>query len=75
MFNTSVLNTYLHETEWVNIIELETENMIIRRILVACWFDKAKKINSEYIKNLRKKYMDLYQRIENMQQKGRRNKF
>jgi hypothetical protein len=43
MFNTSVLNTYLHEIEWVNIIELETESMIIRRMFVACWFDKAKK--------------------------------
>jgi len=46
MFNTSVLNTYLHETEWVNIIELETENKLIRRMLVACWFDKAKKRHS-----------------------------
>ena len=31
MFNTSVLNTYLHEIEWVKLIEPDTENMIIRR--------------------------------------------
>jgi len=32
MSNTSVTNTYLYEIEWVNIIEPDTENMIIRRI-------------------------------------------
>jgi hypothetical protein len=56
MFNTSVLNTYLHEIMWVNIIELEKENMIIRRMLVACWFDKARKRHPEYIKSIRKEY-------------------
>jgi hypothetical protein len=51
MFNTSVLNTYLHEIGWVNIIETETENMIIWRKLVACWFDKARKRHPEYVKH------------------------
>jgi hypothetical protein len=64
MFNTFDLNTYLHEIEWVNTIELEKENMIIRCMLVACCFDKARKRHLEYIKNLRKKQMDLYQRIK-----------
>jgi len=50
MFNTSVLNTYLHEIEWVKVIEPDTENMIIRRIPVACWFDKVRKRHPEYIK-------------------------
>jgi hypothetical protein len=54
MFNISVLNTYLHEIEWVKVIEPDTENMIIRCILVACWFDKARKRHPEYIKKHKK---------------------
>jgi len=37
--------------------------MIIRRILVACWFEKARKRHPEYIKNIRKEYRELYRRI------------
>jgi len=54
MFNTSVQNTILHEIEWVNVIEPDTENIIIRRMLVACWFDKARKRHTEYIKKHKK---------------------
>jgi len=43
MFNTSVLNTYLHEIGWVNVIEPDTKYIIIWCMLVACWFDKARK--------------------------------
>jgi len=54
MFNTSVLNTYLHEIEWVKVIEPDTQNLIIRRILVECWFYKTRNRHPEYIKNIRK---------------------
>jgi hypothetical protein len=51
MFNTCVLSLY--EIEWVNKIELEKENMIIRCMLVACWFDKTRKRHSKYVKKIK----------------------
>jgi hypothetical protein len=63
MFNISVPNTYLREIEWVKVLKPDTENMIICCMLVACWFDKARKRHLEYIKNIKMEYQELYWRI------------